>query len=162
MSAVLTKRATDCGYSCAHSGLQPLRVHSSSLGELVFFNINMMFAFKVKHYWLNRRVCLGIFSSCPLPKGAEITIPFEFPFDEYRSSLDCPCRQEMCAVMKYNIKFQSQNHDGHAHKRLKPHDEDSNSGSVRKMSPLRVSLANSHGLQVRAVAESCCWPNLPN
>ena len=107
------------------------------------------FSFKVKHFLLNGRVCLGIFSSCPLPKGTEITIPFEFQFEEYHSYMDCACRQEMCAVMKYNSKNQNQNHDAHAQKRLKPHEEDSNSNSLQKMSPLRVSLPNSHGLQVR-------------
>ncbi|KAK2571082.1 Inactive histone-lysine N-methyltransferase 2E [Acropora cervicornis] len=101
----------------------------------------------VKHFLLNGRVCLGIFSSCPLPKGAEITIPFEFQFEEYHSYMDCACRQEMCAVMKYNSKNQNQNHDAHAQKRLKPYEEDSNSNSQQKMSPLRVSLPNSQGLQ---------------
>lgn len=113
-------------------------------------NISLhFFSFKVKHFLLNGRVCLGIFSSCPLPKGAEITIPFEFQFEEYHSYMDCACRQEMCAVMKYNSKNQNQNHDAHAQKRLKPYEEDSNSNSQQKMSPLRVSLPNSQGLQVR-------------
>ena len=103
----------------------------------------------MKHFLLNGRVCLGIFSSCPLPKGAEITIPFEFEFEEYHSYMDCACRQEMCAVTKYNSKNQNQNHDAHAQKRLKPYEEDSNSNSQQKMSPLRVSLPNSQGLQVR-------------
>ena len=91
---------------------------------------------------------MGIFSSAPLPRGAEITIPFEFQFEEYRSNLDCACAQDSCAVMKHNLRFQNQIQDGHTQKRFKPHDEDSNSGSHQKMSPLGVSLANSHGMQV--------------
>lgn len=114
-----------------------------------FANVKLPFFFKVKHFWLNERVCLGIFSSCPLPKGAEITIPFEFQFEEYHSILDCACAQDMCAVTKHNLKFQNQSHNGHAQKRFKPHDEDSNSGSHQKMSPLRVSFTNSQGVQVR-------------
>ncbi|XP_015765665.1 PREDICTED: serine-rich adhesin for platelets-like [Acropora digitifera] len=49
--------------------------------------------------------------------------------------------------MKHNLRFQNEIQDGHTQKRFKPHDEDSNSGSHQKMSPLRVSLANSHGMQ---------------
>lgn len=98
---------------------------------------------------LSGRLCLGIFSSSPLPRGAEITIPFEFQFEDYNSYLDCACSQDMCAVMKYNLKFQNQNHDSHTQKRYKAHDEDSNSGPHQKMSPLRVSLGNSQSLQVR-------------
>ena len=84
-----------------------------------------------------------------MPKGAEITIPFEFQLGEYNSYLDCACAQDMCGVMKYNLKFQNQNHDSHTQKRYKANDEDSNSGPHQKMSPLRVSLGNSQGLQVR-------------
>ncbi|KAL9959424.1 hypothetical protein ACROYT_G032747 [Oculina patagonica] len=101
----------------------------------------------VKHFILGGRPCLGIFSSSPLPKGAEITIPFEFQFEEYNSYLDCACAMDMCAVMKYNLKFQNQNHDNHTQKRFKAHDDDSNSGPHQKMSPLRVSLGNSQSLQ---------------
>ena len=112
---------------------------------------------------LSGRVCLGIFSSSPLPKGAEITIPFEFQFEEYNSYLDCACAQDMCGVMKYNLKFQNQNHDSHTQKRFKANDEDSNSGPHQKMSPLRVSLGNSQCLQVRRInilwsdRVSCDW-----
>ncbi|KAJ7377586.1 Histone-lysine N-methyltransferase 2E [Desmophyllum pertusum] len=102
---------------------------------------------EVRHFMLSGRVCLGIFSSCPLPKGAEITIPFEFQYEEYHSNLDCACAQDMCAVMKYNLKFQNENHDSHTQKRFKAHDEDSNSEPHQKMSPLRVSLGNSQSLQ---------------
>ena len=114
-------------------------------------NIGLISAFQVRHFMLSGRVCLGIFSSCPLPKGAEITIPFEFQYEEYHSNLDCACAQDMCAVMKYNLKFQNENHDSHTQKRFKAHDEDSNSEPHQKMSPLRVSLGNSQSLQVRKI-----------
>ena len=122
--------------------------------------MKLLFVFKVKHFVLNGRVCLGIFSSSPLPKGTEITIPFEFQLEEYHSYLDCACAQDTCTIMKYNLKFQSQNNNGHTHKGFKPPDEDSNSGSQQKMSPLRVSLANSHGLQVRKIGNRLLYSSV--
>ncbi|XP_015765686.1 PREDICTED: histone-lysine N-methyltransferase 2E-like [Acropora digitifera] len=50
--------------------------------KIINFHSNCtQMAGKVKHFRLNGRVCLGIFSSGPLPRGAEITIPFEFQFE---------------------------------------------------------------------------------
>ena len=106
---------------------------------------------KVRHFFLSGKLCLGIFSASTIPSGSEITIPFEFGFDEYHSLIDCACAQDNCAVMKYNHKLQNQNHESNSQKRFKAHDDDSNSGPPQKLSPLGASLGNSQSLQVKKV-----------
>lgn len=102
---------------------------------------------EVKHFVLSGKLCLGIFSASAIPSGSEITIPFEFGFDEYHSLIDCACAQDSCAAMKYNQKLQNQNHESNTQKRFKAHDDDSNSEPPQKMSPLGASLGNSQSLQ---------------
>ena len=106
---------------------------------------------KVRHFFLSGKLCLGIFSASTIPSGSEITIPFEFGFDEYHSLIDCACAQDNCAAMKYNHKLQNQNHESNSQKRFKAHDDDSNSGPPQKLSPLGASLGNSQSLQVKKV-----------
>lgn len=38
----------------------------------------------------------------PLAKGTEVTLRFEFPFQEYRRQLECACAQDNCTVLKHN------------------------------------------------------------
>nr|XP_058960412.1 inactive histone-lysine N-methyltransferase 2E-like isoform X1 [Pocillopora verrucosa] len=102
---------------------------------------------EVRHFFLSGKLCLGIFSASTIPSGSEITIPFEFGFDEYHSLIDCACAQDNCAAMKYNHKLQNQNHESNSQKRFKAHDDDSNSGPPQKLSPLGASLGNSQSLQ---------------
>ncbi|XP_031561912.1 inactive histone-lysine N-methyltransferase 2E-like isoform X2 [Actinia tenebrosa] len=99
----------------------------------------------------NGKLNLVLFSLYPLPKGAEITIPFEFSLAEYNCSLSCACAQDTCTVAKYKLKHQvpSQElnsimeHNGH-----KLCDDSSNSShNPLTTSPLRATLATQNSFQ---------------
>ena len=93
-------------------------------------------------------VHLAIYSLCPLPKGAEITIAFEFSLEEYDSYLECACAQDTCIVAKYNTKYHESQTETNAARRLRARtNDDSNSSHQTKMSPLRS--IGSHSNQVR-------------
>ncbi|XP_048584518.1 inactive histone-lysine N-methyltransferase 2E isoform X2 [Nematostella vectensis] len=103
---------------------------------------------EVRHFFSNGKLCLALFSLCPLPKGAEITIPFEHSLHEYKSHLTCACSQDTCAVVKFNLRCQQPNHNSQdkLHQQfsapLPTADDSSNSGHHHhnKMSPLRMAL----------------------
>ena len=107
-------------------------------------------ALQVKHFIHKGKVHLGIYSLCPLPKGSEVTIAFEFSFDEYDCYLDCACAQDTCIIAKYNMKYQSTQSETNINRRLRTRgNDDSNSSHQTKTSPLR-SLG-SHSNQVRSL-----------
>jgi hypothetical protein len=98
---------------------------------------------------------LAVFSLYPLPKGAEITIPFEFALTDYNCYLLCACAQDTCAVAKYKLKYQvpsqelnsimeHNEHNGH-----KICDDSSNSShNPLNTSPLRAVLSTQNSFQV--------------
>ena len=49
---------------------------------------------------------LIVVSMSPLAKGTEVTLAFEFPFQEYRRQLECACAQDNCKVLKHNEAIQ--------------------------------------------------------
>ena len=113
------------------------------LGRWICSNNTPFFDFfQLRHFVRNSHICFGIFSTTPLPKGVEVTIPFEFRISEYQCQLPCACAQDTCVVAKYN--------NGLAlveKKRGRSIGEDSNSG-LHKMSPLEDSLTGNHSAQV--------------
>ena len=61
---------------------------------------------KVGHVILEGKPHLIVVSITPLGKGAEVTLAFEFPFQDYRRQLECACAQENCEVLKHNRMIQ--------------------------------------------------------
>lgn len=109
----------------------------------------------MRHIVQNGKLNLVLFSLYPLPKGAEVTIPFEFSLAEYNCSLLCACAQDTCAIAKYKLKQQHvpsqelniMEHNGH-----KLCDDSSNSShNPLTTSPLRA-LATQNSFQVGSLS----------
>ena len=60
----------------------------------------------MRHVIVDNQIHLVVVSITPLAKGSEVTVPFEFPFQEYRHQLQCACAQDNCRVQKHNLALE--------------------------------------------------------
>ncbi|XP_064631846.1 inactive histone-lysine N-methyltransferase 2E-like isoform X2 [Lineus longissimus] len=62
---------------------------------------------EVRHFLENGKLHLLIFSLKEITKGAEITIPFDFNYQECNYNVECACSRNNCPVHKFFKKLES-------------------------------------------------------
>ncbi|XP_065912413.1 uncharacterized protein [Dysidea avara] len=59
---------------------------------------------ELKHILINNELKIGVFASTSIKAGSEITLPFDFPYEQCDYPVDCACNQGMsCQVMRANF-----------------------------------------------------------